>query len=63
MIKKTRLCDNCGVKDSKKNNVSPYRWMRVMDKYNYKHRILVKVDLCDDCASKIILTLKKQHDV
>jgi hypothetical protein len=46
-------------KDSSDNPVSPYRWMRVMDKYNYKHKMLIKIDLCDDCASKVILTFKK----
>lgn len=59
MTKKTRICDNCMEKDSSDNPVSPYRWMRVMDKYNYKHKMLIKIDLCDDCASKVILTFKK----
>ena len=59
MIKKKRVCDNCMEKDSKKNRVSPYRWMRVMDKYNYKHKMLIKIDLCDNCASKVILTFNK----
>jgi len=63
MIKKTRKCDNCKKGDSKKNHVSPYRWMRVMDKYNYKHRMLIKIDLCDKCASKVILTFKNNSNV
>ena len=55
MIKKTRKCDNCNKDDSEKNHVSPYRWMRVMDKYNYKHIMLVKMNLCDECASKLVI--------
>ena len=43
-----KICDLCGISNNV-TRVRGYRWMGLMDKHDYKHRMLIKVDLCDNC--------------
>jgi len=48
-----KICDKCGATHSELLKVKGYRWMKLMDKDDYKHRMLIKVDLCDNCEALI----------
>jgi hypothetical protein len=55
-----KICDNCGVKNEPPDNqVRGYRWMRLMDKNDYKHRMLIKIDLCDFCHDSLFEGIKR----
>ena len=43
---KIKKCAICGVVDSEKMPVRSYRWMSVMDKYDCRHVMQLKTDLC-----------------
>ena len=48
-----KICDKCGATHSELLKVKGYRWMKLMDKEDYKHRMLIKIDLCDNCEALI----------
>jgi hypothetical protein len=47
-----KICDCCGIY-STIAKVGGYRWMKLMDKDDYKHTMLIKLDLCDKCEALI----------
>ena len=57
-VTKNKYCDRCGVDSTQDFVIRSYRWMRLMDNYHYKHSMLVKVDLCDQCANMIHLQIE-----
>ena len=57
-----RICDRCKARNTKNwkpVEVRGYRWMALMDKHSYKHEMIIKVDLCFDCADYVEKKFKK----
>ena len=55
---KIKICAICGAVDSEKIPVRSYRWMAVMDKYNCRHEMQLKVDLCETHNTDVVLFLQ-----
>lgn len=54
---KVKYCDNCELEDNDQHPVRSYRWFRIQDHQYYKGQNLVKIDLCNICAGKVLGTL------
>ena len=54
---KIKKCVICGAVDSEKKTVRSYRWMAVMDKYDCRHDLQVKADLCNYHNTQLVLFL------
>jgi len=53
-----KFCDHCERQQNEVNPVRSYRWMRIMDNLDYKHNIILKIDLCYTCHEKVMESFK-----
>ena len=51
-----KICDKCGTREG---TIRGFRWMALMDKDNYKHTMIIKVDLCEYCHGDVFRGLSK----